>query len=178
VLQAIMTGLENAVPGVRCASVQDAGSRIVAEHGYAELAGASDRPTAGSASRAEILSEPSLKLMIRHPSVRPDAVLDALTGLGLDGFTAAVAGTAFVSVAAPGVSKASGLARLCAELGVGRDEVVAFGNARNDVAMLRWAGRGVAVANAVPEVLAAADEITASNDDDGVAQVIERLLAG
>ncbi|MGW9157307.1 HAD family hydrolase [Microbacterium sp. NPDC055665] len=76
----------------------------------------------------------------------------------------------------PGVTKATGLARLCEHLGIGRADVVAFGDALNDVEMLRWAGRGVAMAHAEPVVQAAADETTASNDDDGVAQVIERLL--
>jgi hydroxymethylpyrimidine pyrophosphatase-like HAD family hydrolase len=42
--------------------------------------------------------------------------------------------------------------------------------------MLAWAGHAVAVANAHPDVLAAADEVTASNDDDGVARVVERFL--
>jgi len=51
--------------------------------------------------------------------------------------------------------------------------VIAFGDMPNDLPMLAWAGRAVAVANAHPEVLAAADEVTASNDDDGVAQVLD-----
>jgi len=53
--------------------------------------------------------------------------------------------------------------------------VIAFGDMPNDVSMLAWAGRGIAVANAHPEVLAVADEVTASNDEDGVALVLERL---
>ena len=57
------------------------------------------------------------------------------------------------------------------------DEVVAFGDMPNDAEMLAWAGRGVAVANAHPDALAAADEVTASNDLDGVAVALERLLA-
>jgi hydroxymethylpyrimidine pyrophosphatase-like HAD family hydrolase len=55
--------------------------------------------------------------------------------------------------------------------------VVAFGDAPNDLAMLQWAGRSVAMANAYPEVLALIGERTASNDEDGVAQAIVRLLA-
>jgi hypothetical protein len=47
----------------------------------------------------------------------------------------------------------------------------------NDLAMLDWAGHAVAVANAQQDVLDAADEVTASNLDDGVAQVLERLVA-
>jgi len=55
--------------------------------------------------------------------------------------------------------------------------VIAFGDDVNDVRMLKEAGLGVAVANAAPEVLAAADRVTASNDEDGVALVLEELLA-
>lgn len=77
---------------------------------------------------------------------------------------------------AEGVTKATGLARLCAHLGIDRTDVVAFGDALNDVEMLRWAGHGVAMGHAAPEVADAADEVGGTNDEDGVAQVIERLL--
>lgn len=63
-----------------------------------------------------------------------------------------------------------------ASLGIPAAETVAFGDMPNDVPMLEWAGHGVAVANAHPDALAAADEVTASNDEDGVALVLERLL--
>ena len=53
--------------------------------------------------------------------------------------------------------------------------MIAFGDMPNDVPMLAWAGYGVAVANAHPSVIAVADEVTGSNDDDGVAQVLEQL---
>ncbi len=79
-----------------------------------------------------------------------------------------------LEMSAAGISKASGLAALAAQHGVAQDEVVAFGDMPNDLPMLAWAGHGIAVANAHPEVLAAADEVTASNDEDGVAQVLER----
>ncbi len=55
--------------------------------------------------------------------------------------------------------------------------MIAFGDMPNDLPMLRWAGYGVAVANAHPQVLAAADEITAANDEAGVARVLERLYS-
>ena len=74
------------------------------------------------------------------------------------------------------MTKATGLAGLAQRAGIGAAEVVAFGDMPNDLPMLAWAGRAVAVANAHPTVLAAADEVTASNDDDGVALVLERLL--
>ena len=86
-------------------------------------------------------------------------------------------GAPFLEVMAAGVDKAWGVARLCERLGIDREDVVAFGDAPNDVEMLAWAGHGVAVANAVPEAREAADEVTASDEDDGVALVLERLLA-
>ncbi|MCL2734419.1 MAG: HAD family hydrolase, partial [Actinomycetia bacterium] len=63
------------------------------------------------------------------------------------------------------------------ERGVTAAEVVAFGDMPNDLAMLSWAGTSYAVANAHPHVLAATRYRTASNEEDGVAQVIERILA-
>jgi hypothetical protein len=74
-------------------------------------------------------------------------------------------------VTAAGVNKATALA----ELGVPPEEVVAFGDYPNDIPMLQWAGLGVAMGNAHPEVIAIADEVTATNDEDGVAVVLERL---
>ena len=82
-----------------------------------------------------------------------------------------------VEIGPAGIDKAAGLAWLCAHLGVDRADVVAFGDEHNDHAMLRWAGHGVAMANANEQTRALADEIAPSNVDDGVAVVIERLLA-
>jgi HAD superfamily hydrolase (TIGR01484 family) len=76
-----------------------------------------------------------------------------------------------------GASKGSALRELCRRLGVDRRAVAAFGDGENDVEMLRWAGRGIAMAQAAPEALEAADAVTATNDEDGVAVELERLLA-
>ena len=67
-----------------------------------------------------------------------------------------------------------GLATVADHLGVDRDDVITFGDMPNDVPMLRWAGHGVAMRNSHPEALAAADEVTGTNREDGVAQVLER----
>jgi len=85
------------------------------------------------------------------------------------------AGGAWVEIGPAGITKAVTLAEVAAELGVGAADVIAFGDAPNDIAMLEWAGRGVAMANADPEVLAIADEVTKSNDEDGLALVLESL---
>ncbi|WP_069386849.1 HAD family hydrolase [Cellulosimicrobium cellulans] len=78
---------------------------------------------------------------------------------------------------APEVTKDAALARWCARLGVGPHEVWAFGDMPNDLPMLRWAGRSFAVANAHPDVLAAATDATATNDADGVAKALLGELA-
>ncbi len=81
-----------------------------------------------------------------------------------------------VEIAGVGVSKATALHGIVGARGGSAADVIAFGDMPNDLPMLRYAGRAVAVANAHPDVLAVADEITASNDDDGVALVLERLF--
>lgn len=82
-----------------------------------------------------------------------------------------------IEIAPWGVTKASGLARQAAHFGVEAADVVSFGDAPNAIPMLQWAGRSYAVANAHADVLAAATHHTASVSDDGVAQVLEELLA-
>jgi Cof subfamily protein (haloacid dehalogenase superfamily) len=126
-----------------------------------------------------LVAEPAAKLLVRHDDLDADALLVAtrdvvghlaeLTHSSLDGL---------VEISASGVSKATTLEILCAERGIGAANVLAFGDMPNDLPLLAWAGRGVAVANAHPSVLAAVTEHTDSNDDDGVAVVLERLLAG
>lgn len=86
-------------------------------------------------------------------------------------------GQAFVELMAKGVSKQAALERLAAERGVARRDVLAFGDHLADAGMLRWAGHGVAMENGEPETIAAADELAPSNDEDGVAVVLERLLS-
>jgi hydroxymethylpyrimidine pyrophosphatase-like HAD family hydrolase len=84
---------------------------------------------------------------------------------------------AMLEIAAPGVSKASGLAGLAAERGIDAADVVAFGDMPNDVPMLRWAGRGYAMSGGHPEAVEAAGRVAPPCEDDGVAQVVEDLLS-
>jgi hydroxymethylpyrimidine pyrophosphatase-like HAD family hydrolase len=131
----------------------------------------------GGVPRADVLAAPSLKLTIRHASVPIPEIYATLQSLGLTGFEATLSGAPFVEVMAAGVTKATGVAQVCARLGIDSSEVLAFGDALNDLEMLRWAGHGVAVANALELVREGADEVAPSNAEDGVAQVIERMLA-
>jgi len=125
------------------------------------------------------VTKPVAKLLARQEELGSDALLglaratiDAdfatLTHSSIDGL---------LEINGPGVTKASTLEWHLAEHGLTASDVVAFGDMPNDVEMLAWAGRGVAVANAHPEVMAVVDEVTLSNDEDGVAVVLERLFA-
>jgi Cof subfamily protein (haloacid dehalogenase superfamily) len=122
--------------------------------------------------------QPLLKLLAKHPSIDPDEFLAiGLNVAGQHGEITRSSDSALLEISGEGVSKATTLARCCAERGVTAAEVVAFGDMPNDLAMLDWAGTSYAVANAHPRVLAATEHRTATNNEDGVARVIERIIA-
>jgi Cof subfamily protein (haloacid dehalogenase superfamily) len=180
-IRTLAEALRASIPGLLFASVREGGETFVAEHGYAEIADYADHKrhphSMGGVPIDDVLAAPTLKLVIRHPELAPTVLFERLQELELAGFEATLSGAPFVEVMAEGVTKATGLARLCEHLGVSQSDVVAFGDALNDVEMLRWAGHGVAMSGSADIVLDAADEVAASNDDDGVARVIERMLA-
>lgn len=82
----------------------------------------------------------------------------------------------FLEIMAPGVGKDHSLARLLAYLALSREQLIAFGDGFNDLTMLRFAGMGVAMANAADEVKAVADFVTLSNDEDGVGHAVEQWV--
>ncbi|MFD1722027.1 Cof-type HAD-IIB family hydrolase [Amnibacterium endophyticum] len=129
-------------------------------------------------SLEQVLGDGVVKVLARHETLPRDELLERVT-TALDGaLVASVSGEgALVELAAPGVTKSAALAQVAARFGIAREDVVAFGDMLNDLPMLEWAGFGVAVANAHPRVRAVADEVTRSNDEDGVAVVVERLVA-
>jgi Cof subfamily protein (haloacid dehalogenase superfamily) len=121
-----------------------------------------------------------LKVLCRDETSVADPMLAAARAV-LDGISEPCHSSStgsMLEVSAVGVSKASTLAELAADRGIGAEEVVAFGDMPNDVPMLRWAGRGYAMADGHPEAIASADETAPPCSDDGVAQVLERLLTG
>jgi len=126
-----------------------------------------------------LIEEPAVKLMLRHQQLSADALLMKAREVAghLAEFSHSSTADALLEISAAGVSKASALARLCRERGIEPHEVIAFGDMPNDLPMLAWAGHAVAVAGAHPDVIAAADEVTASNDEAGVARVLERLFS-
>jgi Cof subfamily protein (haloacid dehalogenase superfamily) len=128
--------------------------------------------------RAAVLSVPGIKLLVRHHELRGDDFLHrAQALLGGAVMVTASSGNGLLEISAAGVTKASGLAVVAEEAGVSPDRVAAVGDMPNDLPMLAWAGRSFAVANAHPDVLSAVDEVVSANIDDGVADVVDRILA-
>jgi len=126
-------------------------------------------------SLTDLLTAPAVKLLIRKAGARSDDMAAALAKhVGLEGDLTYSTNNGLVEVVPLGISKASGVEELARPLGVTAEDVVAFGDMPNDVPMLVWAGHGVAMGNAHPAALAAANEVTAANTDDGVARVLER----
>jgi hydroxymethylpyrimidine pyrophosphatase-like HAD family hydrolase len=124
----------------------------------------------------DVWTDPAVKVLVRHAGMEPGALRDAVvTAVGelatptwtLDGL---------MEISAPGVTKASALVGLAAELGVAASDVLAFGDMPNDLPMLTWAGTSYAMDNAHPDVVAAAGDRAPSNDEDGVAVVLERVF--
>ncbi|MDP9399058.1 MAG: Cof-type HAD-IIB family hydrolase [Actinomycetota bacterium] len=125
----------------------------------------------------ELLANPAVKLLARHDDLDADELLAAAREVvGPLAELTHSSSEGLLEVSAAGVSKATTLAALCLERGVDAAEVVAFGDMPNDLPMLAWAGTAYAMANAHAEVLAAVGRRTKSNDEDGVAHVLEELL--
>ena len=122
----------------------------------------------------DIVGEPVSRVIIRDPQATADDFIHLAARLGLHGTDYVVGWTAWMDLSPVGVSKASGLQHVCDRLGLDAADVLAIGDGRNDIEMLRWAGRGVAMAQSVEEVRAAADAVTESVHDDGAALEIER----
>ncbi|MGQ7295862.1 HAD family hydrolase [Quadrisphaera sp. KR29] len=174
VLQAV-PAVRRELPGVSAALETLAGFR----HEPAYVPRYDARRSAVVGELPELLADDPgvVKLLLREESTPPDRLLDVVqraaghlvepTHSGMDGL---------VEVSARGVSKASALAELAAGLGVPAADVAAFGDMPNDLPMLRWAGHSYAVGGAHPDVLAAARATAPPCEEDGVAQVLERLL--
>ncbi|MEU2995261.1 HAD family hydrolase [Streptomyces griseoincarnatus] len=126
--------------------------------------------------RDDLWARPISKVLLRHAELSDDALAAAARSVVGSLATVTMSGPGTVELQPCGVTKATGLALAAEHLGVRPGETVAFGDMPNDIPMFRWAGHGVAMANAHPELKAVADEVTLSNEDDGVAVVLERLF--
>jgi Cof subfamily protein (haloacid dehalogenase superfamily) len=126
----------------------------------------------------DLVDDATVKLLARHEQLDPQQFwAEADKAIGHLVTTTWSSVGALVEMSAAGVTKASTLARLCEELGVTREQVVAFGDMPNDLAMLEWAGTSYAMGNAHPAVLEQARHTAPTNEDDGVAATLETLFA-
>lgn len=183
VVRELMARLRERVPSARFAVVRDFGRDFVAEEGYAALAAFRDHSIQPRVMRhgtmVELASTSCIKVVARSADHSAAELFDVLAGLGIEGCTPTLSGAPFLEVAADGVNKGTGLERLCDMLEIAATDVVAFGDALNDVDMLTWAGHGVAMAHAMPAAVAAADEVLpGTNADEAVADWLEGLLDG
>lgn len=170
--------IKQADPRVLFATIAPTGEWFHAEAEYVEGSEFSDHNLAPK--EMVIVDEEGLiaecsKVVFRCPGEDAAVTLRRLRG-AIGDCVATTSGAPFVEVMAPGVSKSSTLALLCDTLGVSRERVWAFGDAANDVDMLRWAGTAFAVENACDEVRAVAAHVVGSNEDDGVARQLATLL--
>jgi HAD superfamily hydrolase (TIGR01484 family) len=125
---------------------------------------------------SDLVAVPVSRVIIRDPEATADDFVALGARLGLQGTDYVVGWTAWLDLAPVGVSKASGLEYVARELGVGAGDVLAIGDGRNDIEMLQWAGRGVAMGQSVDVVKAAADAVTGSVHDEGAAQELDRFF--
>lgn len=124
----------------------------------------------------QIVAEPVSRVIIRDPEATADDFVELAGRLGLHGTDYVVGWTAWMDLSPVGVSKASGLQHVCDELGVDAQDALAIGDGRNDLEMFAWAGRSVAMGQAIDEVRQAADDVTATVDEDGAAQELGRYF--
>jgi Cof subfamily protein (haloacid dehalogenase superfamily) len=160
------------------------GFAFATDRGFTAEAGFHERMPvhAGNDTVADALSghddaTEAIKLFAFHPTRGAHALTEELPAVLGPSLTVSHMGAEAVEIAPAGVDKGVGLQWLLDHLGVDGHDVMVFGDEINDLPMFAVAGRRVAVQNANPAVRDAADEVTESNADDGVAVVIERLLA-
>lgn len=172
----VATALAAAVPEVGFAL--ETGNQVLYEPAYrlrmSEDAGA-ELPVP-SLAELWLTEAPVTKLLVWSDRLDADTLLAAARqGTGDQVQLTHSGGRGLLEISARGVTKAGTLAMLCAGRGIDAAEVIAFGDMPNDLGILAWAGTGYAMANAHPAVLAAVPEHTLTNEEDGVAAVIERL---
>lgn len=152
------------------------------EHGYFRYTEPFPDATIGLDSEhvsfEELLDQPAARVVVTSPDHETEDFLAVVERMGLHQVSYAIGLSAWLDISGEGVTKATAAERVRIELGVPRDRVMAVGDGRNDIELLRWAaehGRGVAMGQACADVLAAAGEVTGTVDEDGLAQVLATL---
>lgn len=125
----------------------------------------------------ELCQQPATRVIVRDPDSKESDFLELADRLGMHGVSYAVGWSAWLDIAPEGVNKATGLTLVTEQLGIDPADVLAIGDGRNDIEMLRWAGVGVAMGEAPWQLAEVADTMTANFDDDGAARELERWFS-
>ena len=126
----------------------------------------------------ELVDDSVVKLLARHEDLEPEPYWKRVAEVvGEQVVTTWSSVGTLVEISAAGVTKATTLATIAAEMGLGPGDVIAFGDMPNDLPMLEWAGTSYAMANAHESVQELADHLAPANDDDGVATVLADLFS-
>jgi hydroxymethylpyrimidine pyrophosphatase-like HAD family hydrolase len=173
--QGVIRALREALPGITFGC--EVGGRFGCEPRYEALRPYARQQGVWRADALALAEYPLTKLMALYPALSSDALLAEVQATVGAVVACTHSGLPLVEISAAGVDKGSGVTALAEQLGIDMAAVIACGDMPNDLPMLRRAGLGVAVANAHPDVLAAADAVTAAADSDGLAAVLERVLA-
>ena len=167
-----LRALQETIPGARFA-LEDAEGNFLATSRFQD-------DSFGIMARGvdfhHLLRTDAVRVVVNSAEASTHEFAEAIAAAGLHGVTYAIGWSAWLDIAAEGVTKASALELLRDRLDIDRALTVAVGDGTNDIEMLRWAGRGVAMGQAIDEVKAAADEVAASVYDDGAAATLRSLL--
>ncbi|SDS59940.1 HAD family hydrolase [Microlunatus soli] len=125
---------------------------------------------------AEMIAQPVTRVILRDPNSTDEDFVRLAAELGLHGCSYFIGWSAWLDIVPEGVNKATALAEVAERYGIDRADVLALGDGRNDLEMLRWAGRGVALGEAPDVVKAVADHVTDGFDDGGTVTELRRWL--
>ncbi|MEC5199408.1 Cof subfamily protein (haloacid dehalogenase superfamily) [Arthrobacter sp. PL16] len=167
-----LTALRERLPSAKYALEDDRG-RFLSTESFQDASFGSE---AESVDFEEMLESRAVRVVVFSTDSSAEEFGEAVASIGLHGVTYSVGWTAWLDIAASGVTKASALEVLRQRLGTDPRLTVAVGDGRNDIEMLQWAGRGVAMGQAPEEVRSAASEVTGSVYDDGAAKVLRSLV--
>ncbi|KQO03087.1 MULTISPECIES: HAD family hydrolase [unclassified Arthrobacter] len=167
-----LTALRERLPSAKYALEDDRG-RFLSTESFQDASFGSEAESVGF---EEMLGSRAVRVVVFSTDSSAEEFGAAVASIGLHGVTYSVGWTAWLDIAASGVTKATALEVLRRRLGTDPAMTVAVGDGRNDIEMLQWAGRGVAMGQAPDEVRSAASEVTGSVYDDGAAKVLRSLV--
>lgn len=167
-----LNALRDKIPGARFA-LEDAEGNFLATSRFQDDSFGIE---ARGVDFEHLLNAEAVRVVVNSAEASTQEFSEAIAEAGLSGVTYAIGWSAWLDIAAAGVTKASALEVVRSSLGIAQSLTVAMGDGSNDIEMLRWAGRGVAMGQAEAEVKAAANEVTTSVYDDGAAAILRSLV--